>query len=78
MTEGERDRLGDPKVGTDLQRSSQKDRSAVDREETQEKELRVTRFGPGCVGQLGAELWREKGWILGGGVAGGDRGEHAG
>lgn len=26
---------------------------------------------------VGAELWRGKGWILGGGVFGGDRGEHA-
>lgn len=51
----------------------------VDREETQEKGAAgEDSFWCRLCWTVGAELWRGKGWILGGGVAGGDRGEHAG
>lgn len=60
---------------------SQKDRKkVVEREEKVEKkeQREKTEFGPGSVGQLVQSCRGGRGGFLGGGVAGGDRGEHAG
>lgn len=65
MSKEGRDWLSYLKVFSDVRRA--------DREETQKE-----RVQPRLCWTVGWELWRGKGSSLGGGVVGGDRGEHAG
>lgn len=79
MTKGDRERLENPKVGTDLRRTVGK-RGVSGRQgrKSRKRAKGEDRVRPRFCRTVGVELWRGKGSTVGGGVAGGDRGEHAG
>lgn len=67
MTKGERERLENPKVGTDLRITVGK--RGVDGEENQEKRAKgKDRVRPRFYQTVGVELWRGKGLTVGEGV----------
>lgn len=67
------------RLARELRKVVKKTGKVVDTVEAQEKGAESEdRVRSRLCRTVGVELWRGKGWILGGGVFRGDRGEHAG